>query len=69
MSLQIFLGYTANGSQFLIIETLRMKNVDTDFCTHTHTHTHTQCAQISLPILFITITIHSYSYKSHSILM
>ena len=67
MSLQIFLGYTANGSQFLIIETLRMKNVDTDFCTHTHTHT--QCAQISLPILFITITIHSYSYKSHSILM
>ena len=40
MSLQIFLGYTANGSQFLIIETLRMKNVDTDFCTHTHTHTH-----------------------------
>lgn len=57
MSLQIFLGYTANGSQFLIIETLRIENVDTDFYTHTH-NVHKYHYQYYLsPSLFIVINI------------
>ena len=48
MSLQIFLGYRANGSQFIIIETLRMENADTDF----YTNTHTMCTNITTNIIY-----------------
>ena len=63
MSGQIFLGYyTANGSQFWVIEILRMENVDTDF------YTHTMCPNTTTNIIAtITITIHNY--KSYSVLM